>query len=376
MRIIEDVKLDFRDVLILPKRSKLESRSQVKLVKEYKFMNDPVGLPYKGVPIIASNMDGVGTIEIARTLSKDLLSTCLVKHYDLETLIEFFSYDLFDTAMYSMGITDQDLEKYKEFRKRAMARYVCIDVANGYTERFVEFIKRFKGENEDVIVTAGNVVTPEMTEALLLAGASIVKVGIGSGNACSTRVKTGVGYPQLSAIIECGDAAHGLGGHIIADGGITCGGDIAKAFGAGADFVMLGTFLAGHEEGGGTVIEEYSETPVLENFGGTIKNGVVTTYANRKLRHDKYVEFYGMSSRTAQEKHGDSLKDYRASEGRVLKVPFKGSISDTVQDILGGLRSACTYVGANCLKDLPKRTTFVRVNQQISTLYGVGDLNR
>jgi GMP reductase len=176
-----------------------------------------------------------------------------------------------------------------------------------------------------------------------------VKVGIGSGNACSTRIKTGVGYPQLSAVMECADAAHGMGGHIISDGGITCPGDVAKAFGGGADFVMLGSFLAGTDEGGGAILID-PETG------------------------KKYIQFYGMSSKTAQDKHGSGLSEYRASEGRVIKVPYKGSIDPIVRDLLGGLRSACTYTGSRNLKELPKRTTFCLVQQQISTLYGVGEL--
>jgi GMP reductase len=175
-----------------------------------------------------------------------------------------------------------------------------------------------------------------------LAGADIVKVGIGPGSVCTTRVKTGVGYPQLSAIIECADAAHGLGGHIISDGGCVTPGDVAKAFGAGADFVMLGGMLAGHNESGGEMIE---------------------------IAGEKYKKFYGMSSETAMNKHVGGVAEYRASEGKTVQVPFKGDVIDTLKDILGGIRSTCTYVGASKLKELTKRTTFIRVLEQENVIF-------
>jgi GMP reductase len=211
---------------------------------------------------------------------------------------------------------------------------VCIDVANGYTQSFVDFIKEFRQWYPDVVLMAGNVVTPEMTEELILAGVDIVKVGIGPGSVCTTRKKTGVGYPQLSAVIECADAAHGLQGHIIADGGCSVPGDVVKAFAAGADFVMLGGMLAGHKEGGAS--------PFGEN------------------------KFYGMSSDTAMDLHNGGVANYRASEGKTVEIPYRGEVKHTMQDILGGLRSACTYVGASELKELSKRATFVRVTQQLN----------
>ena len=193
---------------------------------------------------------------------------------------------------------------------------------------------------------------------MILAGADIVKVGIGPGSVCTTRIKTGVGYPQLSAIIECADAAHGLGGHIIADGGCTSSGDVAKAFGAGADFVMLGGMLAGHDEGGGEIIEREYKTDRVFSMTN------VPIYERKQ-----FVKFYGMSSQAANEKHFGGLKDYRASEGREVYIKYKGFVSDTVQDILGGLRSTCTYVGASKLKHLSKCTTFVRVTQQYNGVF-------
>merc|ERR1712084_190459 len=219
---------------------------------------------------------------------------------------------------------------------------ICIDVANGYSEPFVQCIRDTRKRFPQHTIMAGNVVTGEMTEELLLAGADIVKVGIGPGSVCTTRKMTGVGYPQLSATMECADAAHGLGGCVVSDGGCTCPGDVAKAFGAGADFVMLGGMLAGHDECSGELIEE----------GG---------------QHFKV--FYGMSSDTAMKKYAGGVAEYRSSEGKTVRVPYRGPIGETIRDILGGIRSACTYVGAAELKELPLRTTFIRVTQQLNTVF-------
>jgi len=341
MRIESEIKLDFSDVLIKPKRSTLGSRKQVQLEREYNFRNTDSNSGYKGVPIMASNMDGVGTFEMADKLADLGLFTCLVKTYSVEQLTQFFletNGTRREHVAMSIGITDDDIEKLNRLMKVRGIKYLCIDVANGYSERFAGVVKQIREKHPSLVIIAGNVVTGEMTEELILSGADIVKVGIGPGSVCTTRIKTGVGYPQLSAIMECADAAHGLGGHIIADGGCSSSGDVAKAFGAGADFIMLGGMMAGHDEGGGEVI-------------------------------DGNVQFYGMSSDTANTKHFGGLKEYRSSEGRTVKIPYKGAIKDTVQDILGGIRSACTYAGARKLKDLSKCTTFVRVNNQYNKVF-------
>lgn len=349
MRIENEVKLDFKDVLFRPKRSVLTSRSEVDLNRTFKFSNSK--RYYGGIPIMAANMDGVGTFTMAEVLANQGLFTCLVKNYsvlDLQEWIFTIGYSINDRWAYSLGISDSDMKKFDSVYdltrdpdsiNRAI-KYVCIDVANGYTERFINFVRKLRDRYPDIVIIAGNVVTGDITEELILAGADIIKVGIGPGSVCTTRIKTGVGYPQLSAIIECADAAHGLGGHIIADGGCVSPGDIAKAFGAGADFVMLGGMLAGHDEGGGDLSDD-----------------------------GKYVKFYGMSSKAANDKHSGGLKDYRSSEGREVSIPYKGPVSDTVQDMLGGLRSTCTYVGASKLKSLSKCTTFIRVTQQYNNVY-------
>jgi GMP reductase len=238
---------------------------------------------------------------------------------------------------------------------------VCVDVANGYTKFFADFIKDLRMQFSNIVIIAGNVVTGDQTQELILNGADIVKVGIGPGSVCTTRIQTGVGYPQLSAVIECADAAHGLGGHIIADGGCTCPGDIAKAFAGGADFVMLGGMLAGHNEGGGEVISKHfasGEATLLDN------GNFLPHYEEKQ-----FVQFYGMSSDAANKKHFGGLKDYRSSEGREVLVPYRGKVATTIQDILGGLRSTCTYVGAPTLKQLSKCATFVRATNQYNKVY-------
>ena len=344
MRIENELKLGFKDVMIRPKRSTLKSRSQVTLEREFTFLHSD--LVWKGIPIMAANMDTVGTFKMAKALAKDGLFTAIHKHYSITEWQEFAknaSDKVLKNIAVSSGIGKDDSEKVARILNEfPQINFICLDVANGYSEHFVNFVKKMRKNHPNKIIIAGNVVTGEMVEELLLAGADIIKVGIGPGSVCTTRVKTGVGYPQLSAIIECADAAHGMGGQIISDGGCKIPGDIAKAFGGGADFVMLGGMLAGHEESGGEFIE---------------RNG------------EKFKAFYGMSSTTAMNKHVGGVANYRASEGKTVEVPFKGDVEETVTDILGGIRSTCTYVGARRLKELTKRTTFIRVQEQENQVY-------
>ena len=378
MRIESDLKLDYKDVLIRPKRSKLGSRKEVDLERGFKFPNyqpkdmsmeamRPEQKHWRGLPIMAANMDGVGTFEMADTLARQHIFTCLVKTYDVMELVQFFDDpdkpQRKDYVAYSMGITDADHDKFRRVYEEAPdIKFVCIDVANGYSERFTDFVREFRSLYPHIVIIAGNVVTADQTQELILNGADIVKVGIGPGSVCTTRIKTGVGYPQLSAVIECADAAHGLGGHIIADGGCTCPGDVAKAFAGGADFVMLGGMLAGHDEGGGEIITKYYET------GEQWFKQDDETY-HKVVEAKKFVQFYGMSSDAANTKHFGGLKDYRASEGREVLVPYRGDVANTVQTILGGVRSTCTYAGALKLKQLSKCATFVRVNNQFNKTY-------
>lgn len=345
MRIEQDLKLGFKDVLFRPKRSTLKSRSQVELTREFTFKHS--GRQWSGVPIIAANMDSVGSFAMAQALAKHNVMTAIHKHYttaDWQEFVEQNDASVLNNAMVSTGTSDADFQKTKDIM--AMSDnliFICIDIANGYSEHLVEYVQKVRAQFPNKVISAGNVVTGDMVEELILAGADIVKVGIGPGSVCTTRVKTGVGYPQLSAIIECADAAHGLGGRIIGDGGCSCAGDVSKAFGGGADFVMLGGMLAAHTESGGEVIEENGKT---------------------------FMKFYGMSSQSAMDKHSGGVAKYRAAEGKTVLLPFRGPVENTIQDIMGGVRSTCTYVGAAQLKELTKRTTFIRVQEQENNVYG------
>ncbi|MGV8162113.1 MAG: GMP reductase [Candidatus Nanoarchaeia archaeon] len=348
MRIDNEPKLDFEDVLIKPKRSTLTSRKDVIIEREFKFIHS--GRTWRGIPIIAANMDSSGTFEMAKALSKHKMLTSLHKFYSVQELKTFFSdFDSPDYVSYTLGIKDEDFEKLKEVLALGLGskfNFICLDVPNAYLERYVIKLKELRALCPTHTIIAGNVVTNEMTEEIILNGADIVKIGIGSGAACTTRRQTGVGYPQLSAVIECADAAHGITnskpgcGLIMSDGGAIYSSDIAKAFCAGADFVMSGSLFAGHTESGGNLIE---------------KNG------------KKYKQYYGMSSFEAQKKYYGEIPKHRASEGRYTEIPYKGDVDEFVQEILGSLRSTATYIGARKLKEFSKRTTFIIVNRQLNT---------
>jgi GMP reductase len=342
MRIENEVKLDYSDVLICPKRSEAPSRKNVVLSRKFNFLNS--GAEWEGVPIVAANMSTVGTFAMAKALEKFGMMVCLHKHYETNRVVEFLRNT---QAFYTLGIKDDDFEKLTFFKEKFgyAPKFICLDVANGYTKFFVDKCREIRNAFKDSVLMAGNVCTPEMVQELLLAGGvDIVKIGIGPGSACTTRIVAGVGYPQLSACIECADAAHGLRGHIVADGGCTTSGDIAKALGAGADFVMLGGMLGGHDECEGDW--------ELDSSG-----------------NKKYLRFYGMSSKEAMEKFNGGVAKYRASEGRSAKIPYRGSVEETIQEILGGLRSTCTYVGTENIKDLSKCCKFVRVNNTHNRIF-------
>ncbi|WP_217525471.1 GMP reductase [Vibrio metschnikovii] len=345
MRIEQELKLGFKDVLFRPKRSTLKSRSQVNLTRDFTFKHS--GRQWSGVPVIAANMDSVGSFAMATALAEHGVMTAIHKHYTVQDWADFVQTangDTLNKVMVSTGTSPQDFQKTQDIMALSdELLFICIDIANGYSEHLVDYVQQVRAAFPDKVISAGNVVTGDMCEELILAGADMVKVGIGPGSVCTTRVKTGVGYPQLSAIIECADAAHGLGGRIIGDGGCACPGDVAKAFGGGADFVMLGGMLAGHEEAGGELVVKDGET---------------------------FMKFYGMSSKSAMEKHSGGVAGYRAAEGKTVLLPFRGSVHGTIQDILGGVRSTCTYVGAAELRELTKRTTFIRVLEQENTVFG------
>jgi GMP reductase len=344
MRIKEDIKLNFDDVLMEPKRSTLSSRRDVDMTRKFTFRNS--GKVMNFTPIFASNMDGVGTFSMAKVLQEHKMMTVITKSTTLDQWKEAVGTGLrLQSVSVCTGtnkIWDPEAADYKSMQDVLSSfpdvKMITVDVANAYHQNFVDFIKMVRDDYPEKVIVAGNVVTPEMVEELIINGADMVKIGIGPGSVCTTRTMTGIGVPQFSAILECADAANGVDGHIMADGGCVWPGDIAKAFGGGAHAVMIGGMLAGHDE---------SEQPVV----------------------DGKVEFYGMSSDRAREKHGKRKDGYRGNEGRLISLPHRGPVEPTVQDILGGVRSAATYIGARRLKDMPKCATFVRVENNINKVY-------
>ena len=344
MRIKEDLKLNFDDVLMEPKRSTLSSRRDVDMTRKFKFRNS--GKIMEFTPIFASNMDGVGTFSMAKVLQEHKMMTVITKSTTVDQWRQAVGTGLrLQSVSVCTGTNkmwDPEAEDYRNMQDVLKSfpdiKMITVDVANAYHQNFVDFIKMVRDEYPEKVIVAGNVVTPEMVEELIINGADMVKIGIGPGSVCTTRTMTGVGVPQFSAIVECADAANGVDGHILADGGCVWPGDIAKAFGGGAHAVMIGGMLAGHDE---------SEQPVV----------------------DGKVEFYGMSSDRAREKHGKRKDGYRGNEGRWISLPHRGAVNNTVEDILGGVRSAATYIGARRLKDMPKCATFVRVENNINRVY-------
>ncbi len=369
-QIIDTTELDFSDVLFKPKRTTLNSRSEADIIREYKFKYYPNTI--KSCGIMAANMATTGTFEMNDVLQKYKAITCLHKHIDVKDLEEYMvknytkkesEYNSF--TFISIGLKDDKEKLFALMDRGSPFDKICIDVANGYMPKLLEFVKEVRGKYPRALIMVGNVVTGDMTQDLILSGADIVKVGIGPGSVCTTRKLTGVGRPQLSAILECADAAHGVGGMICADGGCTCAGDVAKAFGAGADFVMLGGMLAGTDEAAGDLIEKVIQT-----------NEIIYDMSDNRERLGKlevvkkFKQFYGMSSKLAQEKHFGGMQRYRASEGKVVEIPYKGSVISVIEEIQGGIRSTMSYIGARRLKDIPKCTTFYKVNRQLNEVFG------
>lgn len=344
MRIEPDIKLDYKDVLFRPKRSTLSSRKEIDLTREFIFRNSKQ--KWKGVPIIAANMDTIGTFDMAKELYKAGMITCLHKFYSEEEIIEQAKEEYFQNVAITIGILDHEMQKLDHIIAQAWddIKFVCVDVANWYTERFISFVSLIRQKYPTITIIAGNVVTQEITEELILKWADIVKVGIWPGSVCTTRIQTGVGYPQLSAVMECSDAAHGIWWYIVADGWCTNPGDIAKAFWWGADFVMLGSMLAWHDQCNGEI---------------------------KEINNKKYMEYYGMSSDTAMNKHYGGVAEYRSSEWKTVQVHYKWDINSTLQSILWWIRSTCTYVWASKLKHLPKCTTFIRCTMQSNEIHGI-----
>jgi GMP reductase len=343
MKILDDIKLDFSDVLLLPRISEYSSRSEVILERKFRFKYSP--LEWTGIPIMISNMDTTGTIEMASRLQNHKIITCLHKYYKWNDIPLDLNRDYYAVTC---GMNANDIENLDEIMVKINPKFICLDVANGYMNKFIDICKTVRDKYPEKIIIAGNVCTSEGVLNLVMNGkVDIVKIGLGNGSCCTTRKQTGVGMPQLSAVIECSNTAHGIDAHIISDGGLQVIGDFSKAYAGGADFTMSGSMFAAHEESGGELITESD------------KNCVKKTY---KI-------FYGMSSTTAMNKYVGGVAKYRSSEGKTVKLEFRGPVENTVLEILGGIRSCMTYLGAKKLKDIPKCATFIRVNNQLNQLY-------
>jgi len=349
MKIETDIKLDFKDVLIKPIQSELNSRSEVNLEREFIFKNKQ---HWTGVPIIISNMDTTGTFEMALEASKHKILTSIHKHYSIEDWKEFiqnisiFSENkwIYDYITVTAGISEDDLNKLDQILELLPnIKFIHLDIANGYINKFLEVISKIRYKYPNKILIAGSVVTPEIVETYIKAGVDIVKVGIGSGSVCTTRKQTAIGYPQLSCVIECSSIAKKLGGYILSDGGCTCPGDFSKAYGAGADFTMGGGMFSGHKECTGELIVKDCK---------------------------QFKSFYGMSSLRANNNYNGGLNEYKSSEGKEVLIEYKGELKNTILNILGGIRSTCSYTNTKNIKDLFNNTTFIRVTQQLNTIYG------
>lgn len=367
MLIKEGEYLDYNDVLILPHRSELTSRKDVNLSREFNFKYS--NLKISGIPIFASNMDTTGLFEVFDVLKKHKMFTVLHKHYSIQQLVDFYN-NLDENeeqyVWYSLGMRDDDLDKLKKVQNLTgnKIKYLCLDVPSAYLEKFVDHLKLIRNTYTNAVIMAGNVTTDSMTQQLIISGADIVKCGIGGGSGCLTRRVAGVGMPMLSAIIQCADAAHGLGGRLIADGGIVHPGDLGKAFGANADMVMIGGAFAGHIQNSFEIVDEEKELPAVDENGNYV--GKMVKVKTGK----KFTKFYGMSSHEAQKKYYGKVETHRSSEGREILIPLKGDLNDTIYHFLGGLASTCSYTGAKDLKSLPKTVTFIKVNNQLNTVYG------
>lgn len=343
-KIINENKLDFDDVLIVPQRSTLTSRSDINLERTFKFYHSP--RTWSGIPIVCSNMS-FSSFEMAKELSKFKIITCLHKYHKIEQLIEYFNKfpENIDYTFISIGYKKSDLNYLLEFKnKTSMQPNICIDVPNGHMDVFCKYCKRVRDNFPESIILAGNVTNTSSTQELLIyGGVDIIKVGIGGGSACTTRFITGCGLPQLSCCLENAYSAHGLSngskklGLICSDGGHRTPGDVCKALCAGADFVMLGGYFAGADTCDGEW--EY-------------ENNIKTKFS-----------YYGMSTHHSQEIYEENIKEYRASEGTKITVPYKGSIKNIIQELLGGIRSCCCYIGAKFIKDMSKCSQFCKTNK-------------
>ena len=332
--LTQDKKLEFSEVLIKPRPSELASRSDVNLKVAYICKHSKRQI--RGCPVIVSNLDSTGTIEMARITNNYGMFVCLHKYIEMEDLTKWFVDIASQRSFVTIGTSTGEIDKIKHLSeyvdnfKPSYFDKICIDAPNGYTYEFLDMIKYVRTLFPHKIIMAGNVCDPIGVENIIKAGADIAKCGIASGGLCTTKYKTGIGYPQFSVALECGQAAQELNALCCSDGGVQHTADICKALGAGSHFVMAGSLFTGYDECNAEVV-------------------------------DGKQKVYGMSSKEANDKYNGGLREYRAAEGMVKYVEQKGSVLKLVGDICGGLASCCTYTNTKNLENLHKNCTFIRV---------------
>ena len=328
-------KLNFKDVLIVPKSSKINSRKDV--VLDTKILFPASGINWTGVPIMASNMDNVGTFEMGFALQNFHMTNAVSKFYNKDAWVKSISNGLdLEFNFITFGLQEiseiDEIISYILQKTNKNIKTIVFDIPNGYIEKFSKIISEARKEFPKLGIIAGNVVTSEGVRLLMDSGADGVKVGIGSGGVCDTTETTGIGYPQLSAAIDCSLEVKKYNGFIVSDGGVKITGDISKAFAAGSGFVMLGSLLAAHKE---------SMAPIIRKD-------------NKNFR-----ELYGMSSTQAMVKHYGGVADYRTSEGKLILVEDRGPVKHTLNKILGALRSTCTYINAKNIGEIYENSSFI-----------------
>ena len=328
-------KLNFKDVLIVPKSSKINSRKDV--ILDTKILFPASGINWTGVPIMASNMDNVGTFEMGFALQNFHMTNAVSKFYNKDAWVKSISNGLdLEFNFITFGLQEiseiDEIISYILQKTNKNIKTIVFDIPNGYIEKFSKIISEARKEFPKLGIIAGNVVTAEGVRLLMDSGADGVKVGIGSGGVCDTTETTGIGYPQLSAAIDCSLEVKKYNGFIVSDGGVKITGDISKAFAAGSGFVMLGSLLAAHKE---------SMAPIIRKD-------------NKNFR-----ELYGMSSTQAMTKHYGGVADYRTSEGKSILVEDRGPVKNTLNKILGAMRSTCTYINAKNIGEIHENSSFI-----------------
>jgi GMP reductase len=370
MIINNETKLDFSDVLIVPQRSTLNSRSEILLERTFHFYHSP--RIWKGIPIICANMSFC-SFDMAKELANHKMIACLHKYHSLDELSNYFNSNPqnINYTFVSIGYKKSDLNHLLELKNKINIQpNICIDVPNGHMDAFVKYCKKVRENFPESIIIAGNVTNTSSTQELIIyGGVDIVKIGIGGGSACTTRFLTGCGVPQLSCCLENSYIAHGLQngekklGLVCSDGGHKTVGDVCKALCAGSDFVMLGGYFAGTESCNGEWTFEHKAYLNKDNKYKDINWWQPNSPGYETEKRKTKFTYYGMSTHHSQQLYEDNIKHYRASEGTKITVEYKGTVDRVIQELLGGIRSCCCYIGADTIKNMNKCAEFCRVSK-------------